>query len=258
MRKAAIFLFILVSFANGNAYSLDVQEALEKASRNIVLTMPEYPEDALKQGIIGRVLFEFGIKSDGSAKEIKILESEPPGVFDAAVLKTLESWRFMPDPKKGFCNVTTTRSTQQIWFEIEKGAPRFSMSKIYDLPPVSPPTQQNIDPKNAAVATDAGADDNRMILLSNGLFRLKSGSQTGLKFPKRALKEGQQGLVAALYDVLPDGKVERATIIYSLPNGVFDDTVLKNAPGFVVETADGRPPGRKFRICQELTFSISN
>lgn len=58
--------------------------------------LPAYPEEARRQGIQGSVVIEVHIDEYGEVREIGILEANPPGVFDAAVLEVYGKARFNP------------------------------------------------------------------------------------------------------------------------------------------------------------------
>jgi protein TonB len=57
---------------------------------------PEYPELAVRFRREGVVEVEFTIAIDGSVRDIRILSSEPTGVFDRAATKALGKWRYSP------------------------------------------------------------------------------------------------------------------------------------------------------------------
>ncbi len=57
---------------------------------------PEYPERALRFRREGVVELEFTIAIDGSVTDIRVVLSEPEGVFDRAAKKALSKWRYAP------------------------------------------------------------------------------------------------------------------------------------------------------------------
>ena len=61
----------------------------------------QYPARAMKKGIKGYVVVNLLIDTDGSIEAAKVLQSSPPGVFDAAALSGIRSWRFAPGKYKG-------------------------------------------------------------------------------------------------------------------------------------------------------------
>ncbi len=57
---------------------------------------PEYPEDALKNGISGAVLLRITVAGDGKVKSATVVSSDPADVFDEAAVKAVRRWRFKP------------------------------------------------------------------------------------------------------------------------------------------------------------------
>ena len=55
---------------------------------------PVYPEAARGQGIEGWVRLRYDITIDGRVENLNVLESSPPGVFDAAALAAVAQWRY--------------------------------------------------------------------------------------------------------------------------------------------------------------------
>lgn len=71
-------------------------EDLDQPPREVVRTKPVYPYRARQRNIEGSVKVKLLVKADGTVGDITILESDPPGVFDAAVKKMVPQWRFSP------------------------------------------------------------------------------------------------------------------------------------------------------------------
>lgn len=63
--------------------------------------VPEYPERARQREIEGSVLVSVLVGTDGQVKNAKILESIPPGIFDAAVDAAVRQWTFEPAQYRG-------------------------------------------------------------------------------------------------------------------------------------------------------------
>ena len=55
---------------------------------------PAYPETAKAQGIEGWVRLRYDIAADGRVRNLQVLESSPPGVFDAAAMAAVAQWRY--------------------------------------------------------------------------------------------------------------------------------------------------------------------
>ena len=62
---------------------------------------PEYPRAARSDGIQGRVVAMARVDEYGFVIRTKILSSDPPGVFDAAVTSALRNWKFSPATMRG-------------------------------------------------------------------------------------------------------------------------------------------------------------
>jgi periplasmic protein TonB len=57
---------------------------------------PDYPEGALAQHIAGSVLLQFTVDVTGETRDIRVLEANPPGVFDRAATNAIRRWRYAP------------------------------------------------------------------------------------------------------------------------------------------------------------------
>lgn len=60
-----------------------------------------YPDEARRRGITGSVVLVVHIDMTGEVREVKILESNPPEVFDAAVIAAYRQARFTPALRGG-------------------------------------------------------------------------------------------------------------------------------------------------------------
>ena len=61
---------------------------------------PVYPEDAKERGIEGEVTLIYTVTASGHVTDLRVLEAEPPGVFDEAALAAVRTWRYRP-PRSG-------------------------------------------------------------------------------------------------------------------------------------------------------------
>jgi len=62
----------------------------------LVRVEPDYPPKAKQRGISGWVELEFTIGPAGTVEDLKILRSNPRGVFDRATLRAVRRWRYNP------------------------------------------------------------------------------------------------------------------------------------------------------------------
>lgn len=62
----------------------------------IVQVAPQYPSKALRRRIEGYTIVEFTIDPNGKAVDARIIEANPPDVFDATSLDAVRKFRFRP------------------------------------------------------------------------------------------------------------------------------------------------------------------
>lgn len=66
-----------------------------------VTPAPPYPPEALAGKVRGRVLLHLLVATNGSVKDVRVVESEPQGVFDAISVKAARKWTLQPRMKDG-------------------------------------------------------------------------------------------------------------------------------------------------------------
>ena len=62
----------------------------------IVKVQPIYPRRAQSRGIEGHVIVEFTVTKAGTTKDIRVVESVPPGIFDKASLQASAKFKYKP------------------------------------------------------------------------------------------------------------------------------------------------------------------
>lgn len=62
---------------------------------------PKFPRNAIVNGIQGGVTFMLTVSKEGKPADIKIVESVPAGVFDAAAMTAINHWVFKPKMVEG-------------------------------------------------------------------------------------------------------------------------------------------------------------
>lgn len=67
----------------------------------LVRTNPIYPIRAARRGTEGWVEIEFAITEDGGVDSARVVESNPPSVFDSAALRAVSKWRYRPQTISG-------------------------------------------------------------------------------------------------------------------------------------------------------------
>lgn len=69
--------------------------------KRIRYTAPQYPNNALIDRIAGSVTVQFVVDKRGDTRDVRIVESDPPGVFDRAVTEAVRAWRYRPPKYEG-------------------------------------------------------------------------------------------------------------------------------------------------------------
>ena len=62
----------------------------------IVKVEPVYPNRAMSRGIEGWVLLEFTVTKTGAVRDPRVVESQPPGIFDSAATKAALKFKYKP------------------------------------------------------------------------------------------------------------------------------------------------------------------
>jgi protein TonB len=72
---------------------------------------PDYPPQARRRKVEGFVELEFRVATSGNAEDIRVLRSEPEGLFDRNAVRALMRWKFKPAERNGVPEAATTRTT---------------------------------------------------------------------------------------------------------------------------------------------------
>lgn len=69
--------------------------------RTLREVQPDYPAEADRQRMSGKVRLQVKIEADGRVSDIEVVNADPPGVFDEAAVKAFRAARFVPAEKNG-------------------------------------------------------------------------------------------------------------------------------------------------------------
>lgn len=81
---------------------------------------PTYPPAAKAAGIEGYVTVRYDVSAQGTVVNLRVVEAEPVGVFDAAALAAIGQWRFRPPTVDGR-SVELRDRVSTLRFELEQG-----------------------------------------------------------------------------------------------------------------------------------------
>jgi protein TonB len=75
--------------------------ALAAKLQRIRYVAPEYPDSALNDHVGGSVTVQYTVDKKGYTKDVRVVESTPPGVFNRAAMDAISRWRYRPAKYNG-------------------------------------------------------------------------------------------------------------------------------------------------------------
>lgn len=81
--------------------------------------LPEYPDQARRRGIEGRVKLAFTITAQGRVENIRVVESSPANVFDRSARRAAARWRFAPRTEDG--QAVAREAVKTLEFQLTQG-----------------------------------------------------------------------------------------------------------------------------------------
>lgn len=100
----------------GEAGGTMTDDTVDSPPRPIVQNPMPYPPRAKAQGVTGYVLLSVLIGPTGQVERAKVLESNPPGVFDDVAVQGVQGWKFEPASYKG--EAVRVWATQRVRFDL--------------------------------------------------------------------------------------------------------------------------------------------
>jgi protein TonB len=64
--------------------------------KRVKYTPPEFPAKALSQRVSGSVTVEYVVDTNGDPRDVRVVEANPPGVFDRAATTAVKHWHYEP------------------------------------------------------------------------------------------------------------------------------------------------------------------
>ncbi|MFK7926618.1 MAG: energy transducer TonB [Myxococcota bacterium] len=72
------------------------EDSVDEAPRPTKRAGAVYPTRARQDNVEGFVTFSLLVKADGAVSDIRILDADPPGVFDQVAMEAIRQWAFEP------------------------------------------------------------------------------------------------------------------------------------------------------------------
>lgn len=89
-------LFKSVVLAAVMASGFVAAPALANDRQTVNVVAPEYPRGAERRNLEGQVTVRYNVTPEGEVADVEVVEATPAGVFERAVLRALEQWRYAP------------------------------------------------------------------------------------------------------------------------------------------------------------------
>jgi len=93
------------------------EDAVDDPPRPVTRAACEYPSRARQRNAEGFVTLSLLVQSDGSMTDIRVLEADPPGVFEESATACIQAWRFEPALYQG--KPVSVRARQTLRFVLE-------------------------------------------------------------------------------------------------------------------------------------------
>ena len=91
-----LFIFILSMLALFPVSARDASCDNGDGLKPVKTAQLNYPRRAESRGIEGYVTLRFTISAAGDVEDVKIIESQPKGVFDRTSVRTISKYKFTP------------------------------------------------------------------------------------------------------------------------------------------------------------------
>ena len=97
-RNAALSVgLFVISFLSSCASQIASNQPLQLVSGSA----PVYPARLKSEGVGGLVTVAYDVSDEGKVENLRVIRSEPPGLFDAAASQAVASWQFKPQIRNG-------------------------------------------------------------------------------------------------------------------------------------------------------------
>ena len=181
-----------------------MMECMKFLAKNI-----KYPEEAIKNGIQGRVIIQMVIKKDGSIADAKVVRHVDP-LLDAEALRVVNLMpKWKPGKHKG--EIVNVRFTLPVMFRLN-----------------SPTTETKDASQEGVKHTETKVKDEKYVPDDKGIYSVCEEQPEfpggmgecmkflakNIKYPIECLKQGIQGRVIVQFIVDKDGKVRKPKVVH--------------------------------------------
>jgi len=217
----------------------------------IVKVPPQYPRTASIKGIEGWVLLEFTVTETGATINPKVIDADPPGIFNESALRMIKKWKFKPKIESGKA-IQREGVQHLITYELED-------KKRTELNELSQPSSitSNLNSINKTKLPELIPEDitgrpkgpsDRCLQKVGGICRKKDANyeerlrvynyscdvdpllkvSVPPEYPARAKQRGIEGWALVEYTVTKTGNVINPLVIDADPPGIFNRAALRS------------------------------
>jgi protein TonB len=101
----------------GKASAAVDKAGIERLAKAIKKVEPRFPQSAREKNVSGFVVVEVQVSTAGQPVKVRIVESQPAGVFDASAIEAMQSWVFEPAMVRG--QPVASQVIQRVRFDLE-------------------------------------------------------------------------------------------------------------------------------------------
>lgn len=101
----------------GKASAAVDKAGIERLAKAIKKVEPRFPQSAREKNVSGFVVVEVQVSTAGQPVKVRIVESQPAGVFDASAIEAMQSWIFEPAMVRG--QPVASQVIQRVRFDLE-------------------------------------------------------------------------------------------------------------------------------------------
>ena len=202
----------------------------------------DFPRAALQKNVHGYVIVEFLLNPDGSASGASVVESSPPGVFDASALAAIKHATFvtrdLADAQK------PQRARFRIAYTLDDAAAPAAAGK--------PAATTEVPAATNAPVTPTATPTAEVPVLSPTPTRALQ-----VKYPEAALALHEKGYVVVEFMLNPNGSATSLAVAESMPPHVFDREALLAIKGATFATKGLADPTKPQRARLKINFTPS-
>ncbi|MXY56501.1 MAG: M56 family metallopeptidase [Gammaproteobacteria bacterium] len=228
-----------------------------------------YPGRAINDGIQGHVVVEYAVSDDGSVVRPAIVDSDPPGMFDDAVLRAVARREYLSNHELADSGSPSPpeRIVRRFDFELpDRETPAVALHPSAKPPPNLPPPQAEWDARDAAAGLESSSPE-VVVEVVNAELSVPVVEETDLLpivkvapvYPRHALEADIAGSVLLEFSVTALGAVRDPVVLEAEPPGVFNQAALDAVGKFRYKpkVVDGEPV-EITGVRNRFTFEISD